>query len=134
MARRRKRQQLSFELTLLPRRRGILANAANPILIGRHTYVAAIGDAALRDGVVVVATQRDPSISEIGLGDLYPIGTEGVVSQTVPKSRRQPCAVSSENITERGREDNLQKEIGAAAEKWPAGGRFGRRGAGLGLD
>ena len=84
MARQRKRQQLSFELPLLPRRRGILfPNTANPILVGRRTSVAAIEEAALRDSVVVVAIQRDPNISEIELGDLYPMGTEAVVSRAL---------------------------------------------------
>jgi ATP-dependent Lon protease len=84
LARRRKRQQPSFELPLLPRRRGILfPNTAGPILVGRPTSIRAIEEATLRDSVVVVATQRDPDISEIELGDVYPIGTEAVISRAL---------------------------------------------------
>ncbi len=84
MARRRKRQQPSFELPLLPRRRGILfPNTAGPILVGRPTSIRAIEEATLRDSAVVVATQRDPDTSEIELGDVYPIGTEAVISRAL---------------------------------------------------
>ena len=120
MARRRKRQQLSFELLLLPCRCGILfPNTANPILAGRRTSVAAIEEAALHDSVVVVATQRESSISEIELGDLYPIGTEAVVSCSVPDHRRQPCAASSENIQGRQAYVTLRGRSGAFAARWP---------------
>ena len=57
----------TFELPLVPRRRGILyPNTTGAILVGRRSTLRAIDAATEGEGMVAVVTQRDPSLSEIG--------------------------------------------------------------------
>jgi len=82
--RRRKDATTTIELPLLPRRRGILfPNTSGPILVGRRTTLHAIDTATDGNGVVAVVTQRDPSLSEVTLGDLHPIATEGSINRAL---------------------------------------------------
>ena len=67
MPRQRRRKDETFELPLLPRRRGILyPNTTGAILVGRRSTLTAIDDATEGEGMVAVVTQRDPALSEIG--------------------------------------------------------------------
>ena len=84
MPRGRRRRDSTFELPLLPRRRGILfPNTAGPILVGRRTTLKAIDAATAADGMVAVVTQRDPSLSDVGLNDIYPVATEGNINRAL---------------------------------------------------
>ena len=74
----------SVELPLLPRRRGVLfPNTAGPILVGRRTSLRAVDEATARGTAVAVVTQRDPSLTEITLEDIFPIATEAVISRAL---------------------------------------------------
>ena len=84
MPRQKRRKDAMIELPLLPRRRGILfPNTAGPILVGRRTTLRAIDAATNAEGMVAVVTQRDPSLTEITLNDLYPIATEGSIQRAL---------------------------------------------------
>jgi ATP-dependent Lon protease len=79
---RRRAKPKSFDVPLLPRRRGVLfPNTAGPILVGRRTSVRAVEDSSQRDMPVAVVTQRDPTLDEITLDDIYPIATEATISR-----------------------------------------------------
>jgi ATP-dependent Lon protease len=79
-----RRKDATFELPLLPRRRGILfPNTAGPILVGRRSTLKAIDEASAANGMMVVATQRDPTLSEVTAGDLFPIATEGEINRAL---------------------------------------------------
>jgi ATP-dependent Lon protease len=81
---RRRSAPRSFVLPLLPRRRGVLfPSAATPILVGRATSVAAVDEATRRGYDLAVVTQRDPTLTEIGLEDIYPIATEAVINRAL---------------------------------------------------
>jgi ATP-dependent Lon protease len=81
---RRQSRPGSFELPLLPRRRGILfPNTAGPILVGRRTTLRAIEEAGERDSMIAVVTQRDASLTDITPSDVYPIATEGTVNRAL---------------------------------------------------
>jgi ATP-dependent Lon protease len=74
----------AFELPLLPRRRGILfPNTAGPILVGRRTTLRALEEANEHDTMIAVVTQRDPSLTDITIDDVYPVATEGSVSRSL---------------------------------------------------
>jgi ATP-dependent Lon protease len=80
----RARRPKSFDIPLLPRRRGFLfPNTAGPILVGRRTSVRAVEEASQRDLPIAVVTQCDPTLSVIGLADIYPIATEAVINRTL---------------------------------------------------
>jgi len=80
----RRRKDATFLLPLLPRRRGVLfPYTAGPILVGRRTTLRAIDDATDGEGVVAVATQYNPSLTEIDAHDIYPIATEGNVQRAL---------------------------------------------------
>jgi ATP-dependent Lon protease len=80
----KRRKDATLELPLLPRRRGILfPNVAGPILVGRRSTLRAIDEATAGDGVVAVVTQRDPSLSELTLSDIFPIATEATISRAL---------------------------------------------------
>jgi ATP-dependent Lon protease len=80
----RARRPKSFDIPLLPRRRGFLfPNTAGPILVGRRTSVRAIEEASQRDLPIAVVTQCDPTLSVISLADIYPIATEAVINRTL---------------------------------------------------
>jgi ATP-dependent Lon protease len=82
--RQKRRKDTAIELPLLPRRRGILfPNTAGPILVGRRTTLRAIDAATNGDGMVAVVTQRDPSLTDVTLRDLYPIATEGNIQRAL---------------------------------------------------
>ncbi|MGH7635110.1 MAG: LON peptidase substrate-binding domain-containing protein, partial [Gemmatimonadaceae bacterium] len=84
MPRRARRNSATFELPLLPRRRGILfPNTAGPILVGRRTTLRAIEEATEHDSMVAVVTQREPSLTDITPDDVYPIATEGNVNRAL---------------------------------------------------
>ncbi len=84
MPRRTRQTAATFELPLLPRRRGILfPNTAGPILVGRRTTLRAIEEATERETMIAVVTQRDPSLTEITTADIYPIATEGNVNRAL---------------------------------------------------
>ncbi len=84
MPARRVKRHKSFDIPLLPRRRGFLfPNTAGPILVGRRSSVHAVEEAAQRDLPIAVVTQIDPTISEIGLADIYPIATEAIVNRSL---------------------------------------------------
>ncbi len=84
MPRQRRRKDATLELPLLPRRRGILyPSTAGAILVGRRTSLRAIDTATARDGMVAVVTQRDPSLTEIGPYDIYPIATEANIERAL---------------------------------------------------
>ena len=84
MPRQRKRKDAPLELPLLPRRRGILyPSTAGAILVGRRTSLRAIDSATAGDGMVAVVTQRDPSLTEIGPYDIYPIATEANIERAL---------------------------------------------------
>ncbi len=71
-------------LPLLPRRRGLLyPNTAGAILIGRKSSLRAVDFATNGDSMVAVVTQRDPALSEIGMGDLYPYATEATIQRAL---------------------------------------------------
>jgi ATP-dependent Lon protease len=71
-------------LPLLPRRRGILfPNTSGPILVGRKTSLRAVDDATAAEGIVAVVTQRDPSMSDLAVDDVFPIATESVVNRAL---------------------------------------------------
>jgi ATP-dependent Lon protease len=71
-------------LPLLPRRRGLLyPNTSGAILIGRRSSLRAVDDVSARDGMVAVVTQKDPSLTEITLDDLYPIATEASIQRAL---------------------------------------------------
>ena len=79
-----RRRAATFELPLLPRRRGILfPHTAGPILVGRRTTLRAIEEATGHDSAIAVVTQRDPSLTEIAPGDVYPIATEGTINRAL---------------------------------------------------
>ena len=64
MPRPKRQKDASFELPLLPRRRGILfPNTAGPILVGRRTTLRAVDEATAGNGMIAVVTQRDPSLT-----------------------------------------------------------------------
>ncbi len=74
----------SFELPLLPRWRGVLfPNTAGPILVGRHTSLRAVDEAVTRGSPVAVVTQRDPSLTDLTLDDLFPIATEAIINRAL---------------------------------------------------
>ena len=74
----------SFELPLLPRRRGVLfPNTAGPLLVGRHTSLRAVDEATLRNTPVAVVTQRDPSLTDITLDDIFPMATEATINRAI---------------------------------------------------
>jgi ATP-dependent Lon protease len=74
----------SFILPLLPRRRGVLfPNVAAPILVGRRTSVRAVDEATQRGLDVAIVTQRDPSLTDLDLADLFPIATEAVINRAL---------------------------------------------------
>jgi ATP-dependent Lon protease len=74
----------SFELPLLPRRRGVLfPNTAGPILVGRRTSLRAVDEATSRGTAVAVVTQRDPSLTEITVDDIFPIATEAIINRAL---------------------------------------------------
>jgi len=80
----KRRKDATLELPLLPRRRGILfPNVAGPILVGRRSTLRAIDEATAGDGVVAVVTQRDPSLSELTVSDIFPIATEATISRAL---------------------------------------------------
>jgi len=80
----RARRPKSFDIPLLPRRRGFLfPNTAGPILVGRRTSVRAVEEASQRDLPIAVVTQCDPTLSTIRLEDIYPIATEAVINRTL---------------------------------------------------
>jgi len=82
--RQRRRKDATSVLPLLPRRRGILfPNTAGPILVGRRTTLRAIEEATAADSMIAVVTQRDPSLTDITLNDIYPIATEGNVNRAL---------------------------------------------------
>ncbi len=84
MPRPKRRKDATLELPLLPRRRGILfPNVAGPILVGRRTTLRAIDEATAGDDIVAVVTQRDPSLSEVTLSDIYPIATEATIGRAL---------------------------------------------------
>ncbi len=71
-------------LPLLPRRRGVLfPNVSAPILVGRRTSVLAIDEATQRGLDVAVVTQRDPSLTDLAIGDLFPVATEAVIHRAL---------------------------------------------------
>jgi ATP-dependent Lon protease len=80
----RARRPKSFDIPLLPRRRGFLfPNTAGPILVGRRTSVRAVEEASQRDLPIAVVTQCDPTLSVISLADIYPIATEAIINRTL---------------------------------------------------
>jgi ATP-dependent Lon protease len=80
----RSRRAKSFDIPLLPRRRGFLfPNTAGPILVGRRSSVRAVEEASQRDLPIAVVTQTDPTLSAIGLQDIYPIATEALINRTL---------------------------------------------------
>ncbi|HTE84460.1 MAG TPA: LON peptidase substrate-binding domain-containing protein, partial [Dehalococcoidia bacterium] len=84
MPAKRARRPKSFDIPLLPRRRGFLfPNTAGPILVGRRTSVRAVEEASQRDLPIAVVTQCDPTLSTIRLEDIYPIATEAVINRTL---------------------------------------------------
>ncbi|MBF6599185.1 MAG: endopeptidase La [Dehalococcoidia bacterium] len=84
MPRRAQRRTASFELPLLPRRRGILfPSTAGPVLVGRRTTLRAIEEATEHDSMIAVVTQREPSLTDITEADIYPIATEGTVNRAL---------------------------------------------------
>ena len=84
MPRPKRLKTAAFELPLLPRRRGILfPNTAGPILVGRRTTLRALEEANEHDTMIAVVTQRDPSLTDITIDDVYPVATEGSVSRSL---------------------------------------------------
>jgi ATP-dependent Lon protease len=80
----RARRPKSFDIPLLPRRRGFLfPNTAGPILVGRRTSVRAVEEASQRELPIAVVTQCDPTLSSIGIEDIYPIATEAIINRTL---------------------------------------------------
>jgi ATP-dependent Lon protease len=81
---RRPRRAKSFDIPLLPRRRGFLfPNTAGPILVGRRTSVRAVEEATQRDLPIAVVTQRDPTLTSVGLEDIYLVATEAVINRSL---------------------------------------------------
>lgn len=77
-------RQRSFELPLLPRRRGVLfPNTAGPILVGRPTSLRAIDEATTRNMPVAVVTQRDPSLTDITHEDIFGVATEATINRAL---------------------------------------------------
>ncbi|MBI2761377.1 MAG: endopeptidase La [Chloroflexi bacterium] len=73
-----------FEIPLLPRRRGVLfPNTAGPILVGRPTSLRAIEEATMRGTAVAVVTQRDPSLTDITVDDIFPVATEALINRAL---------------------------------------------------
>ena len=84
MPRQRRRKDQTFELPLVPRRRGILyPNTTGAILVGRRSTLRAIDQATEGEGMVAVVTQRDPALSEIGPYDIYPYATEANIQRAL---------------------------------------------------
>ena len=84
MPRQRRRKDQTFELPLVPRRRGILyPNTTGAILVGRRTTLRAIDTATEGEGMVAVVTQRDPALSELGPYDLFPYATEANIQRAL---------------------------------------------------
>ncbi|MGI8553344.1 MAG: endopeptidase La [Dehalococcoidia bacterium] len=84
MPRKRAPKPKSFDIPLLPRRRGVLfPNTAGPILVGRRTSVRAVEEANQREVPIAVVTQRDPSLTDITEEDIYPIATEATISRVL---------------------------------------------------
>jgi ATP-dependent Lon protease len=74
----------SLELPLIPRRRGVLfPNTAGPILVGRPASLRAVEEATARGTSVAIVTQRDPSLTDLTLDDIFPIATEAVINRTL---------------------------------------------------
>ena len=87
MPRQRRRKDQTFELPLVPRRRGILyPNTTGAILVGRRSTLRAIDQATEGDGMVAVVTQRDPALSELSPYDLYPYATEANIQRALPNT------------------------------------------------
>jgi len=74
----------SFVLPLLPRRRGVLfPSVSAPILVGRRTTVRAVDEATQRGIEVAVVTQREPALTDLQIGDIYPIATEAIINRAL---------------------------------------------------
>jgi len=65
-----------------------------PLAVGRPASLAAVGAAhASEDNMLVVVAQRDESVDEPDLVDLYPIGTRAVIRQVVRGEQGTQLAV-----------------------------------------
>jgi len=58
-------------------------NVAAPILVGRRSSVLAVDEATQRGLDMAVVTQRDPSLTDLEMGDLFPIATEAVINRAL---------------------------------------------------
>lgn len=84
MARPARRQRKALELPLLPRRHGLLfPSMAGPLPVGRRSSVRAVEEATIEGTAVAVALQRDPTLEEVTLDDLYPIATEALITRVL---------------------------------------------------
>jgi ATP-dependent Lon protease len=82
--RQRRSKPTTLVLPLLPRRRGVLfPHTSGPILVGRRSSLRAIDDATNGDGMVAVATQHDPQLTEVAQRDLFAIATEGNINRAL---------------------------------------------------
>jgi ATP-dependent Lon protease len=82
--RQRRSKPTTLVLPLLPRRRGVLfPHTSGPILVGRRSSLRAIDEATAAEGMVAVATQYDPQLTEVGQRDLFGIATEGNINRAL---------------------------------------------------
>ncbi|HEY7269902.1 MAG TPA: LON peptidase substrate-binding domain-containing protein, partial [Dehalococcoidia bacterium] len=99
---RRRSQPRSFLLPLLPRRHGVLfPSVAAPILVGRRTSVRAVDEATARGYDVAVVTQRDATLTDLRIEDIYPIATEAVINRALrlPDGTTQVWAQGQRRLT-----------------------------------
>ena len=95
MPKKRQPRTKSFDIPLLPRRHGVLfPNTAGPLLVGRRTSTHLVEEASQRDLSIAVVTQRDSSVTEITMEDIYPIATEATIGRflKLPDGRTQVWA------------------------------------------
>jgi ATP-dependent Lon protease len=71
-----------IDYPLLPARDTVVfPRLLSPLFVGRDQSVLAVEAALNADSRLVVATQRVPDVENPSLDDLYPIGTEVVISR-----------------------------------------------------
>jgi ATP-dependent Lon protease len=75
-------QEGKADYPLLPMRDTVVfPHLLTPVFVGRDQSIQAIEAAMAEDSRLIVATQRDPSVETPAPADLYPIGTEVIVSR-----------------------------------------------------
>jgi len=80
--RRKPEPELVGPLAVLPVRDTVLfPHMVTPLFVMRERSVKAIEEAMAHDRTIVVVAQRDPEVEDVGVDDLYDIGTEAVIGR-----------------------------------------------------